>query len=102
MSRKIKTYSLELKMKAVKMYIEDGLGGTTIARELGLSTNKRVLLWVKNYKEFGVNGLSERRGKAKGANKGRPRKIELTLEEENLKLKAEVEYLKKLLQVERL
>lgn len=60
------------------------------------------MLWVKRYKEFGEDGLKERRGSAKGLSKGRKRNRDLILEEENLRLKAEVEYLKKLIQVERL
>lgn len=101
MSKKNKTYSFEIKLKAVKMYLEDGIGSTTIARELELSSEKRVTLWVKRFKEFGDAGLKEQRGRFRGMNKGRPRKQELTLEQENQKLKAEVEYLKKLLQIER-
>ena len=30
------------------MYLEEGIGSTTIAKELNLSSNKRVLLWVKD------------------------------------------------------
>ncbi|GAA0732606.1 helix-turn-helix domain-containing protein [Clostridium oceanicum] len=102
MSKKTKTYSLETKLKAVKMYLEDGIGSTTIVKELQLSDENRVLLWVKRFREFGEEGLKEQRGKYKGANKGSPRKQELTLEQENEKLRAEVEYLKKLLQIGRL
>lgn len=97
-----KKYSLETKLKAVKMYLEDGIGITTIAMEPELSSENRVLLWVNRYKEFGESGLEERRGKYKGINKGRPRKQELTLEQENEKLRAEVEYLKKLILIGRL
>ena len=46
MLRKNKTYPLELKLQAVKMYIEDRIGSPTITKELGLTTNKRVLLWL--------------------------------------------------------
>lgn len=102
MSKKSKKYSLEIKLKAVKMYLEDGIGSTTIAKELQLSDKNRVLLWVKKFKEFGEAGLEEQRGKYKGINKGRPRKQKLSLEQENEKLRAEVEYLKKLLQIGRL
>ncbi|EJO5349589.1 transposase [Clostridium sporogenes] len=97
-----KKYSFEIKLKAVNMYLKDGIGSTTIAKKLELSSNKRVLLWVKRYEELGETGLEERRGKAKGIDKGRPRKQPLTLEQENEKLRAEVEYLKKLLLIERL
>ncbi|WP_291579407.1 transposase [Clostridium sp. UBA6640] len=33
MSKKTKTYSLETKLEAVKMYLEDDIGITTIANE---------------------------------------------------------------------
>ncbi|MGL5245758.1 MAG: hypothetical protein ACRC7R_11340 [Sarcina sp.] len=47
-----KKYTKDLKLKAVKMYLEDKIGSTTIAKELELSSERRVLLWVKRYKEF--------------------------------------------------
>ena len=99
--RKNMSYSFDIKLKAVKMYLEEGIGSTTIAKELNLSSNKRVLLWVKRFNEFGEDGLRERRGTTLGVQKGRPRKRELSLEEENQRLKAEVEFLKKLLILER-
>lgn len=99
--RKNMSYSFDIKLKAVKMYLEEGIGSTTIAKELNLSSNKIVLLWVKRFNEFGEDGLRERRGTTRGLQKGRPRKRELSLEEENQRLKAEVEFLKKLLILER-
>ena len=99
--RKNMSYSFDIKLKAVKMYLEEGIGSTTIAKELNLSSNKIVLLWVKRFNEFGEDGLRERRGTTRGLQKGRPRKRELSLEEENQRLKAEVEFLKKLLILEK-
>ncbi|APU59231.1 transposase [Clostridium botulinum] len=99
MKSKQRNYSKEIKMKAVKMYLEDGMGSTRIAKELGLSSYKRVLLWAKNYQEFGEDWLEERRGKDSTVHKGRPNKKTKSIEEENLRLKAENEYLKKLLLV---
>lgn len=101
MAKKTKTYSKELRLKAVRMYIEEGLGSTAIAKKLGVTTYKQVLLWVRRYNELGLDGLEERRGKSKGILKGRPQKSNLSLEEENFKLRAEVEYLKKLIQIGR-
>ncbi len=46
------------------------------------------------------DGLKERRGTTKGLHKGIPRKLELSLDEENKILKIEVEFLKKLLILE--
>ena len=100
-NRKNMSYSFDIKFKAVRMYLEEGIGRTTFAKELNLSSNKRVLLWVKRYNEFGEDGLRERRGITRGLQKGRPRKRQLSLEEENQRLKAEVEFLKKLLILER-
>jgi len=43
------SYSFDIKLKVVKMYLDECIGNTTIAKELNLSSNKRVLLWVKIY-----------------------------------------------------
>ncbi|MGG6439743.1 transposase [Saccharococcus caldoxylosilyticus] len=90
------TYSPEFKLKAVKMYIEEGYGYKRVCKELGIPSTKTIRLWVKNYDETGLDGLEERRGKSKSPLKGGPRKKKLSLEEENRRLKAENEYLKKL------
>ena len=39
-----KKYSVELKMQAVKMYLDEGISSTRIAKELKLSTHHRVML----------------------------------------------------------
>ena len=39
-NRKNMSYSFDIKFKAVKMYLEEGIGSTTIAKELNLSSNK--------------------------------------------------------------
>lgn len=44
MSKRInKKYTLDLKLKAVQMYLEAGIGSTTIAKELDLSDHRRVI-----------------------------------------------------------
>lgn len=96
-----KRYSFEIKLRAVKMYLENGIGSTTITKELSLSNENHVLLWIKRYKEFSEGWLEERRGKSKGINRGRSRKQGLTIEQENEKLRTEVEHLKKLLLIGR-
>src|SRR5699024_4728423 len=99
--RKNMSYSFDIKLKAVKMYLEEGIGSTTIAKEFNLSSNKIVLLWVKRFNEIGEDGLRQSRGTTRRLQKGRHSKRELSLEEENQRLKAEVEFLKKLLILER-
>ena len=39
-NRKNMSYSFDIKFKAVRMYLEEGIGSTTIAKELNLSSNK--------------------------------------------------------------
>lgn len=36
------TFTKDIKIKAVRMYVEEGLGTTTIAKELGISTHKII------------------------------------------------------------
>ena len=36
-TRKNMSYSFDIKLKAVKMYLDEGIGSTTIAKELNLS-----------------------------------------------------------------
>ena len=43
-NRKNMSYSFDIKLKAVKMYLEEGIGSAAIANKLNLSSNKRVLL----------------------------------------------------------
>ncbi|RAN30489.1 transposase [Geobacillus sp. A8] len=92
---------MEFKWRAVQMYIEEGWGYKRICQELGIPCTKTIRLWVKRYHEHGRKGLEERRGTSKSPFKGRPRKKECSLEEENRRLKAENDYLKKLRELAR-
>ncbi|RAV22402.1 helix-turn-helix domain-containing protein [Paenibacillus contaminans] len=95
-----KTYSVEEKRIAVELYNRDGLPFSEIARKLNIPrTNIRH--WVTLYEREGLEGLEEKRGKAKGLHKGRKRKDPLSIEEELVKLRAENEYLKKLWELQR-
>ncbi|PUA40832.1 transposase [Paenibacillus elgii] len=95
-----KTYSVEFKQKAVNMYLKQGMGYKSIAKELGI-THRSVQRWVKYFQEEGVKGLEEKRGKTTGPLKGRPRTREQSVEEELHRLRAENEYLKKLWALQR-
>jgi transposase-like protein len=97
------TYSAEFKLKAVKMYLDDGYGFQAVAKKLNIPDKKSVRRWVKNYNTLGTEGLEERRGKSSLAHtKGKPRKKPMTLEEQVKRLQAENEYLKKYLGLERM
>jgi transposase len=58
MGSKRKTYSQEFKLKAVEMYLNDGIGYKTIARELDVE-HSMVLRWVKRFRQEGLQGLAE-------------------------------------------
>jgi transposase len=96
--QKFGSFSQEFKLKAVKMYHEEHKGVETIAKELGLPSHSYVRRWLKAYAEKGPEGLKDQRSMPakEGKKRGRPPKAN-SLEEENLRLRAENEYLKKLL-----
>ena len=94
------THSADSKYKAVRMYLENGLGYKRVAKELSIP-EASIRRWVKYYENEGRAGLEEKRGKSKGVNKGRPRKNPLSSEEELIRLRAENEYLKKLWALQR-
>jgi len=86
--QKFRSFSQEFKLKAVKMYHEEHKGVETIAKELGLPSHSYVRRWLKAYAEKGPEGLKDQRSLP--AKEGKKRG-------ENLLLRAENEYLKKLL-----
>lgn len=96
MSRKNQRYSKEVKLKAIKMYIEESKSVKEIVEELGLRDKGRVYKWLKLYREKGEVAFDEEtRGKFRGARKGRPRTKFDSIEEKMKYLKMENEILKK-------
>ncbi|MGG2027692.1 transposase [Gottfriedia sp. S16(2024)] len=91
-----KTYDKEFKLQAIKLYYEEGMGSNSIGKELGIGISI-VKRWINHYKREGIQGLEEKRGKATGFNKGRPRIEPLSDTEKIQRLEAENAYLKKLL-----
>lgn len=97
MSGKQRKYSFEEKLKAVKRHIEDGIGCTTVAKELGCD-KERILVWSKKFREGGEEALKlETRGRS---SKGRIKTKNFNSLEEELKyVKAERDILKKTLEI---
>jgi transposase-like protein len=58
--QKIQSFSLEFKLKAVKMY-QSGMSMRETAQKLGLSDHSYVRRWVKAYKNNGQTGLENHR-----------------------------------------
>jgi transposase len=96
-----KKYSIEFKLKAVKMYLEDGMGWDMVTKKLNLPTNRHIRRWVKAYRESGVLGLEDQRGKSVYGTKKKPSKKPMSLEEEVEYLRAQNDLLKKILAFKR-
>jgi transposase len=72
---------------ASEIFKECGFDVEILGTERVKSASKR---WQKAYKKNGIDGLSDTRA----GNSGRPRERELTLEEKNARLEAEINLLK--------
>jgi transposase len=98
-----KQYNGEFKQKAVEDMRGNGLSQCEVAKKYGI-TRSMIQRWERIYLEAGPQGLFiERRGRANnisGTQKGRKPKLDNKVEEdliaENQRLRAEVDYLKKL------
>ena len=88
----------EEKEKIILEYLNGRVGYRVVARSHGLA-HKRFFVWICKYRESGIEGLKSKTGTKKGGNKGQGKKKYQTqeekLERENLKLRIEIERLKK-------
>ena len=98
MGRKNNMRTSEEKEKIVLEYLNGRVGYKTVARSYNIHPS-RFFIWIKNYREKGIEGLKSKTGKSsKKGIIGRPKKAETReeeLERENTKLKIEIERLKK-------
>lgn len=95
MKRKMKTYSPEFKIMVVEDYLSGKSGGTAkVAKKYGIPNDYTVSRWTRIYKDFGKEGLENKRGKIRRKLEGK----ELTSEEKILYLEAENAYLRKMLE----
>jgi len=91
----MKTYSLEIRMKAVKMFFEEGVTKREILYKLGIQNDTQLEGWFRSYRKYGYEGL-------KSKSKGRPKQKNQehayqTLEERIKQLEMENELLKSFL-----
>lgn len=88
----------EEKEKIVLEYLNGRVGYKTVAKSYNIHPS-RFFIWIKDYREKGIEGLKSKTGKcSKKGITGRPKKAvtrEEELERENAKLKIEIERLKK-------
>ena len=98
MGRKNNMRTPEEKEKIVLEYLNGRVGYKTVAKSYNIHPS-RFFIWIKNYREKGIEGLKSKTGKSsKKGIIGRQKKAvtrEEELERENIKLKIEIERLKK-------
>jgi transposase len=58
-----KRYSVEFRLKAVKLKLEKGYSLKATVREFGLSDTKQLREWISRYKSEGIEGLKDRKPK---------------------------------------
>ena len=99
---KNKHYTIHDKERIINRVLLDGESIITVSIDEGLISKGMLNNWIKNYKEMGYNIVERKRGRPtmpkvtkKKENETDKEKIK-RLEEENLYLKAELEYSKKL------
>ena len=97
---KNRKYTDEEKQDAIIRIVYNNESSCSVAIDMGMATTTTLRNWVKKYKENGYNIVERKRGRStmtKQINKKETDKEKIKrLEEENLYLKAELEYSKKL------
>ena len=101
--QRFKKYSPEFKLSVILDMREHNLGYVETSKKYGVNSHSRILDWERKYLEEGYEGLmKDNRGRpsSSGKKRGRPPKLDKTVEEdliaENQRLRMENEYLKKL------
>ena len=99
---KNKVYSREFKQKAIDRVLNNNESINSVAIDIGLYGEGLLSNWIKKYKENGYNIVERKRGRStmpkliKKKSKETKDETIKRLEQENLYLKAELEYSKKL------
>jgi transposase len=68
-----KTYTKEIKLKAINLYENEDMGIRSISKELEIGYTI-VQRWIAHYKREGIQGLDEKRGTSRNPLKARDKK----------------------------
>jgi transposase len=95
------TYPFEFKVDVVRRVLDQGATAEQLAQELELSSGQLVRSWVRAYRRLGEDGLKPKpKGRPSGGGSPPTPNDVISdlqrLEQENLRLRAENAYLKKL------
>ncbi|MCK5760388.1 MAG: transposase [Candidatus Delongbacteria bacterium] len=94
---KRKKYSKELKLQAVKTFLKGEKSCSVIAKDLDVSSRKRIIEWVSIYRKKGAGGFNPKPRNPAGRNKGRVKKNFVDEKEELEYLRAKVDLLEKII-----
>ena len=72
----MKDYPAEVKLEAVRLFLEEGKTRRAIMEELGINDVKRISKWLAKYRAFGMEVLIKRNPTRKEVPLGRPPKAE--------------------------
>ncbi|QYK67460.1 transposase [Paenibacillus sp. S02] len=61
--QKFKRYTHELRVKAIRLHIEEGWTYRQINEHLGIVDENRMKVWMRKYRMLGEFGLLDRRGR---------------------------------------
>ena len=96
-------HTKEFKLKVVKVYKDKGLSLRDCCLQFNIPAQSTLSSWISKYEQLGIEGLREQKGRPATMKRDKPaaKKTQtLTrleeLEKENLYLKAENDFLKKL------
>ncbi len=97
-------HTREFKLKVVRTYKDKELSLRDCCLQFDIPSQSTLSSWVKRYEQLGLEGLNEQKGRPKTMKKDKPssktKAKPLTrleeLERENLYLRAEIDFLKKL------
>lgn len=62
-SRKNNSFSVDFKLKAITMYETSEKSYQSVTNELGLNNPSLITRWCKQYREAGIAGLSQQKGR---------------------------------------
>lgn len=103
LSKRYLYYTKEFKLNVVKVYNDKGLSLRDCCLQFNIPSQSTLSSWISKYQQLGVDGLREQKGRPATMKKDKPaaKKAQpLTrleeLEKENLYLRAENDFLKKL------
>jgi transposase-like protein len=72
----MKDYPVEVKLEAIRLFLEEGKTRRAIIEELGVNHVKRISDWLRKYRKLGIEALKGRNPTSVGVKLGRPPKAE--------------------------